>query len=381
MWAALRKARKVKKVGQPPPVSPHRKWENQKKRGICGRDRPTESGKIRKRGASAAEVAPPKVGKSEKEGRLRPVSPHQKWENQEKWGRGRWSRPPNNEKQKKREYYHMKTLETILKNEVKQLEKIVAATKIRLKSAPEGHLRVKKKRGAAEYYLKDVNGAHVNDRTYYGRYLKKSEIKLARKIAQRDYDIHVIKNAEERIKAINTFLEKYDKTSLKILYEKTNQYRRELIEPPVRSDEEYIRRWQEVKYVGKAFSDEVPEIMTEKGERVRSKSEKIIADKLYMLGIPYRYEYPLVLDGGYKIHPDFTILRMPAREEVYLEHFGMMDEENYVENVMRKLDMYERNGIFLGDSLFITYETGKKPLNTRMLDGMIRNLFVGECVS
>ena len=25
-----------------------------------------------------------------------------------------------------------------------------------------------------------------------------------------------------------------------------------------------------------------------KGERVRSKSEKIIADKLYMLGIPYR---------------------------------------------------------------------------------------------
>ena len=131
---------------------------------------PTKSKKGEKSGAAAAGVAPPKVGKSEKEGRLRPVSPHQKWENQEKWGRGRWSRPPNNEKQKKREYYHMKTLETILKNEVKQLEKIVAATKIRLKSAPEGHLRVKKKRGAAEYYLKDVNGAHVNDRTYYGRY-------------------------------------------------------------------------------------------------------------------------------------------------------------------------------------------------------------------
>ena len=77
MWAALRKARKVKKVGQPPPVSPHRKWENQKKRGICGRDRPTESGKIRKRGASAAGVAPPEVGKSGKVG-PRPLEPSPK---------------------------------------------------------------------------------------------------------------------------------------------------------------------------------------------------------------------------------------------------------------------------------------------------------------
>ena len=46
----------------------------------------------------------------------------------------------------------MKRLETILKKEVNQLEKIVAVAKNRLKSAPEGHLRVKKKRGGTEYY-------------------------------------------------------------------------------------------------------------------------------------------------------------------------------------------------------------------------------------
>ena len=77
----------------------------------------------------------------------------------------------------------------------------------------------------------------------------------------------------------------------------------------------------------------------EKGERVRSKSEKIIADKLYMLGIPYRYEYPLVLDGNYK------------------------------------LNTYEKNAIYLGVQLFVTYETSRKALNVRALDDMIKKVF------
>lgn len=78
------------------------------------------------------------------------------------------------------------------------------------------------------------------------------------------------------------------------------------------------------------------------------------------------------------MYPDFTILRMPAREEIYLEHFGMMDDYNYVETVMRKLNTYERNGIYIGVNLFITYETSRNPLNTRTLDGLIRSLLCQE---
>ena len=206
--------------------------------------------------------------------------------------------------------------------------------------------------------------------------MKKSEAKLAKEIAQRDYDTCVVKNAEERIKVIDTFLKKYEKTSLEEIYQKTSQYRRELICADVISDDEYIKKWQAVKYEGKSFVDDFQEIITERGERVRSKSEKIIADKLYTLGIPYRYEYPLTLEGNIKVYPDFTILRMPTREEVYLEHFGMMDDSNYVDNVMYKLNTYERNGIYFGVNLFMTYETSKKPLNTMTLDKLIRKLFV-----
>lgn len=124
--------------------------------------------------------------------------------------------------------------------------------------------------------------------------------------------------------------------------------------------------------------NEENEIVTERGERVRSKSEKIIADKLFALGIPYRYEYPLVLAGNVKVYPDFTILKMPEREEVYLEHFGMMDDIDYVDSAMYKLSTYEKNKIYLGVNLFITHENSRSPLNTRALDGMLRKIFFEE---
>lgn len=66
---------------------------------------------------------------------------------------------------------------------------------------------------------------------------------------------------------------------------------------------------------------------------------------------------------------------MPEREEVYLEHLGMMDDADYVGIVMHKLSTYERSGIYLGVNLFITYETAKTPLNTRSLDGLLQKLF------
>ena len=129
---------------------------------------------------------------------------------------------------------------------------------------------------------------------------------------------------------------------------------------------------------GKKFVDGDIEIITERGERVRSKSEKIIADKLFSLGIPYRYEYPLDLSGGVRVYPDFTILKLPEREEVYLEHFGMMDDTDYVEKVLYKLNTYEKNKIYPGVNLFITHETSKSPLNTRALDAILKKLFCEE---
>nr|MBQ8253113.1 hypothetical protein [Lachnospiraceae bacterium] len=261
----------------------------------------------------------------------------------------------------------MKTMEHKLREEAGELKIIAEKAKKRLAGAPEGNLRVAKKRGKPEYYYKTKHDKE--------RYLKKEEKQLVRALAQRDYDRKVVKNTEERIKAIESFLEKYERTSAETLFESIKPCRRELIRADLVTDAEYIRAWQEIEYKGKAFENCENEIVTDRGERVRSKSEKIIADRLYALGIPYRYECPLVLKPDIIVYPDFTILRMPERKEVYWEHLGKMDDMNYVEKMIYKLASYERNGIYPGDRLFMTFETGKKPINTRNLNDFIKTLF------
>jgi len=272
----------------------------------------------------------------------------------------------------------MKKIEIFLKEELDELKQIVTSAKQRLVNVPEGTLRVRMWNGKTEYYYRNSKSENIKESRDNGRYLTKKEESLAKGIAQRDYDRAVVNRAKDRISIIEKFLKIYEKTSLKQLYQDTVPGRRNLIEAVILSDEEYVRQWQSVDYRGKAFFDDDIEIITERGERVRSKSEKIIADKLFALGIPYRYEYPLTLSGEVKLYPDFTILKLPEREEVYLEHFGMMDDMEYVDSVLYKLNTYEKNKIYLGVNLFITHETSKNPLNTRALDAMLKKLFCEE---
>ncbi|MBR4769100.1 MAG: hypothetical protein IK088_09020 [Lachnospiraceae bacterium] len=44
----------------------------------------------------------------------------------------------------------------------------------------------------------------------------------------------------------------------------------------------------------------------------------------------------------------------------------------YTERMTRKLMIYESAGIWPGDGLLSSYETSQQPLNTRLLDEMIR---------
>lgn len=265
----------------------------------------------------------------------------------------------------------MKTIETILKVEHDQLKRIISESRKRLQNMPQGKLRIAKKKNSIEYYVS-------YEKNKSGRYLKKKEQWMAKRIAQRDYDTSILKYATERLKIIEKFLTNYERTKLENVFNKMSSYRKELIDTSMISDDEFVNQWQKEKYEKKEIEENGQEIITERGECVRSKSEKIIADKLYALSIPYRYECPILLERNIKIYPDFTILKMPEREEVYLEHLGMLDDVNYMNMVIYKLNTYEKNGIYLGVNLFFTFETSKKPLNIRALNEMIKRLWVEE---
>ena len=78
------------------------------------------------------------------------------------------------------------------------------------------------------------------------------------------------------------------------------------------------------------------------------------------------------------IYPDFTILQVESRKEIYWEHLGMMDNSEYCERALQKLNAYMKSDICLGDRLLISYETSKRPLDTKVLDKIIRNNFMAQ---
>ncbi|RLA43087.1 MAG: RNA helicase, partial [Gammaproteobacteria bacterium] len=83
---------------------------------------------------------------------------------------------------------------------------------------------------------------------------------------------------------------------------------------------------------------------TQRGERVRSKSELIIADKLHAANIEYMYE-PRVNLAGVERYPDFVIEDDEAGETWYWEHLGMMSNPEYAKRWDKKLAEYRSAGI------------------------------------
>lgn len=164
------------------------------------------------------------------------------------------------------------------------------------------------------------------------------------------------------------------------MYQNLLPARQELITPYVYNDEDFAAQWEAEKKLEKenlGIVDEADtEIYTEKGECVRSKSEKILADKLYMMKIPYVYESPLNLRGYGYVKPDFLVLNTRTRKKYYWEHFGIMDDKEYCEKTIKKLENFEDNGIFPGENLILTFETKEHPLNSKIVDKLIKKFLI-----
>lgn len=111
---------------------------------------------------------------------------------------------------------------------------------------------------------------------------------------------------------------------------------------------------------------------TKKGDFVRSKSELIIADKLFDNGIEYEYEKELFIDGMKKI-PDFTISYMG--DEYYWEHCGMMSNADYKKKWEDKKIWYADHGIIEGENLITTYEYANSGFDSQSIDKLIDKYF------
>lgn len=247
------------------------------------------------------------------------------------------------------------------------LLEVIAEKEQELKSAPEGKLHIAKRGKYRAFYVRK------NSKDVTGEYISRDNIELAYKLAQAEYDKKSIGMLGKDVERINDYIDYIKRTSgLKL----NNDEKNRLVIPIMKTDEEYIKQWIGVEYEGKEFHDDNSEYYTANNERVRSKSEVMIADTLSRMKVPYRYEFPIVLKNGIKVYPDFYCLNVRKRKPVILEHFGMMDKTDYVEGVMLKLNSYEKSGLKLGEDYIFTMENSSNPLSTKMILEIINKYLV-----
>ena len=133
----------------------------------------------------------------------------------------------------------------------------------------------------------------------------------------------------------------------------------------------YVENWISTPYEVLQKFEKPTGFYSDNNEQMRSKSEVIIANQLKKYKIPYKYECPLSI-GGRMIYPDFTVLNVKKRKELYWEHLGLLDDSDYLEKIITKFIRYELNGFFPGDKLIITFETSRQPLNVKLVEYTIQ---------
>ena len=284
---------------------------------------------------------------------------------------------------------------------IAELEEVLKAKQFAVKKNTSGLVRIVR-RGKSLLFYKRSSPSDAQ-----GTYMPRSQEKLARALIQNDYDKKTIPAIQAEIKELQDFIKTYKIKCSDSVYQKLPSTRQEVVTPITLDDEAYASAWLKVEYRHKKIPEDAPQLFSDNNEQVRSKSEVIIANVLKAAGVPYRYEFPLLVDRNaadnykasdnmdnahvtataksgtktpdfydqdiFQLHPDFYCLNLRTRQEFAWEHFGMMDDPDYAARATEKLELYAENGFFPGKNLIITMETSAKPLSSKLLKSVIKS--------
>lgn len=236
----------------------------------------------------------------------------------------------------------------------------------RLRTAPKGHLRISRKKRGTQYYCITKKG----DKN--GHYIRKTHTALVAELGQKAFDSRTLKSLKMQMKCFQkiTRTEGVLQEQLKKLAS-LNEDIAHIPDAPLRlSDAQYIALWKAIPYRTKGILPEEQLHFSSAGLAVRSKSEELIANALDAHDIPFRYEAPVKVEDIW--HPDFYCLNVRTRQELIWEHFGMMDDNQYLDNALGKLKAYQAHGFLLGHDLVFSWETKSAPLSSTDVEELIK---------
>lgn len=254
--------------------------------------------------------------------------------------------------------------------EQKRLQGITNTMRKELANAPKGSLGIRKSKKGIQYY-------HIGEKGQSSRtYISSKDRSLAKSLAQKTYHKKILAYSEKTSKQLENLLKIYEDDKVEEIYKSTHPIRQLLITPVEPTYEQRLEKWLSIPYIGKGFAEVKSDIRSNGGTRVRSKSEKLLANYFESRGIKYKYECPLVLKPYGAIYPDFTFLSPKTGKEIYWEHEGQMDNPDYARKAVKKIALYESNGIFCGERLILTFETSDVLFSNEQIDALINRYLV-----
>lgn len=251
----------------------------------------------------------------------------------------------------------MNSIKQELLEQEKELEFIIRKLKDRPRFKFDGHIKIDKSR-------KKISFKHVKNDKYI-RTLSTDDKTTVQSYFQSNYENKVYKKSKKLLPTIKRINKLYQDNLIDDIYDNLDPIKKSIVKPIRKTKKQITEEWLNEGY----RSLSIPK------EEFRSKSEYIIASKLKNKGIPFKYEKELFLREYGRVYPDFTIFDPNTKQEIYWEHFGMMDDPDYRDKTYKKMQAYLDNGYLPGINFIMTFESNVKPLNYKLVDKMIDEYF------
>ena len=254
-----------------------------------------------------------------------------------------------------------------IKSEYRRLTAQLKEVEEKIDQLPQGKLIVAHSAPYYKWYYSNGKSKH---------YIAKSDRALAEQLAAKKYLSALRDEILQERNALELYLKHHPLKSQSLeMLQASQSGLTELLAPYFKPVSAMLAEWQNQPYDRNLKNPEHLIHKTACGICVRSKSEALIATLLSFNKIPFRYECPLLL-GNILCHPDFTVRHPKTGNFFYWEHFGMMDHDSYCKKATSKLQLYCSNGIIPSINLLITSETKEQPLDTGLVQDMIRHYFL-----
>lgn len=249
---------------------------------------------------------------------------------------------------------------------IRYLERLIGEKRAALLNSKGEMIKIEHKQNSTQYFVRK------NSKDKNGTYLPADQALRAFDIVQENYDREVLKKAVVELDYLRKSQAGYPHKVVEDIYPSLSDERQEMVRPIVLTDEQLVTRFLSLEYEPLGFrEDDTTEFYLRDGTRVRSKSELLLGDELLLEEVPCHYEYPLKLSGGRTVRPDFYVLNVRTRKVYYWEHLGRLDDKDYVNRNLVKLQQYEDSGIYVGEKLIVTAETKERPLSMKTVRKMI----------